>query len=379
MTDRTDDFRLIAAALPPQPRRASPHPPKPKRPAPAGGGAAGGGGGAGVAQQVSTLGEFHSAASSIAKSIHQVSQKLEHLTKLVQQRGLFNDPGAEINSLVHVIKQEMQDLNAELDASQTYVNRRKKEMGDRNQAANHSVNVVGQLKTELINTAKTFKNVLQQRSNNLKAQKDHREMFVSSQSSTLALAPPPAYRPLGVSPSPWKVNGTRAGTAGTAFREGSTEECLPFRNCAILINTVRQFRFCRGQVTSYPEAEQDATGSSPLVRVVDCAGQLLRATISYLESRSSAVQEVEGHIAELGLIFNKLATMLQDQREMRADDRQSLDDTIHDNVEDAGESVNQGHMALLNTMRSLSSNRRVVLTVSGILLLFMLFFFVFLL
>lgn len=36
----------------------------------------------------------------------------------------------------------------------------------------------------------------------------------------------------------------------------------------------------------------------------------------YLESRSSAVQEVEGHIAELGLIFNKLATMLQDQREL---------------------------------------------------------------
>lgn len=35
-----------------------------------------------------------------------------------------------------------------------YVNRRKKEMGERNQAASHSVNVVGQLKTELINTAK---------------------------------------------------------------------------------------------------------------------------------------------------------------------------------------------------------------------------------
>ncbi len=37
---------------------------------------------------------------------------------------------------------------------QTYVDRRKKEMGERNQAANHSVNVVGQLKTELVNTAK---------------------------------------------------------------------------------------------------------------------------------------------------------------------------------------------------------------------------------
>ncbi len=39
-------------------------------------------------------------------------------SSVVQQRGLFNDPVAEINSLVHVIKQEMQDLNAELDASQ---------------------------------------------------------------------------------------------------------------------------------------------------------------------------------------------------------------------------------------------------------------------
>ncbi len=40
--------------------------------------------------------------------------------------------------------------------------------------------------------------------------------------------------------------------------------------------------------------------------------------------------------------------------------------------------MNQGHLALMNTMRSLSSNRRLVLSVSGILLLFMLFFFVFL-
>lgn len=52
--------------------------------------------------------------------------------------------------------------------------------------------------------------------------------------------------------------------------------------------------------------------------------------------------------------------------------------SVHDNVEDAGESVNQGHLALLNTMRSLSSNRRLVLSVSGVLLLFLLFFFVFL-
>ncbi|CBN79451.1 Soluble NSF Attachment Protein (SNAP) Receptor (SNARE) [Ectocarpus siliculosus] len=374
MTDRTDDFRLIAAALPPQPRRASPHPPKPKRPA-AAGGAAGAGG---VAHQVSTLGEFHSAASSIAKSIHKVSQKLEHLTKLVQQRGLFNDPVAEINSLVHVIKQEMQDLNTELDASQTYVNRRKQEMGDRNQAANHSVNVVGQLKMELINTAKTFKNVLQQRSNNLKAQKDHREMFVGSQSSTLALAPPPAYRPLGISPlKPSGENGNgRSSLGGGQGANGGP----PPGGALGAAGGVGGSPLPRpGQVTSYPEAEQEASADTPLIAAQGqqqqqqqqfMQMQLASGNQGYLESRSSAVQEVEGHIAELGLIFNKLATMLQDQREMV--------ESVHDNVEDAGESVNQGHLALLNTMRSLSSNRRLALSVSGILLLFALFFFVFL-
>lgn len=47
-------------------------------------------------------------------------------------------------------------------------------------------------------------------------------------------------------------------------------------------------------------------------------------------------------------------------------------------MEDAGESVNQGHLALLSTMRSLSSNRILMLKVSGILLVFLLIFFVFL-
>ncbi|CAN0370972.1 unnamed protein product, partial [Hapterophycus canaliculatus] len=80
-----------------------------------------------------------------------------------------------------------------------------------------------------------------------------------------------------------------------------------------------------GQVTSYPEAEQDASADTPLIAPVGAQQQqqqqfmqmqLATGNQSYLESRSSAVQEVEGHIAELGLIFNKLATMLQDQREM---------------------------------------------------------------
>jgi hypothetical protein len=81
MTDLTSEFMSIVAMMPP------PAAPNPRQAA------------------VATLTEFHGASSAIAKDIHVTSQKLRQLTKLVQSRGLFNDPAEEINLLVHDIKQ----------------------------------------------------------------------------------------------------------------------------------------------------------------------------------------------------------------------------------------------------------------------------------
>jgi hypothetical protein len=55
--------------------------------------------------------------------------------------------------------QGIQGLNTQLDVAQTYVDGRKAKMagGAQGQHANHSVNVVGQLKAELMNTTKEFK------------------------------------------------------------------------------------------------------------------------------------------------------------------------------------------------------------------------------
>ena len=55
--------------------------------------------------------------------------------------------------------QGIQGLNSQLDVAQTYVDGRKAKMvgGAQGQNANHSVNVVGQLKAELLNTTKEFK------------------------------------------------------------------------------------------------------------------------------------------------------------------------------------------------------------------------------
>ncbi|CAM9761178.1 unnamed protein product, partial [Choristocarpus tenellus] len=137
MTDRTKEFRSLVSALPPSATQAL----KPaRRQSPS-------------AKDVATLGEFHAASAAIASDIHIVAQKLGQLTVLVQQRGLFNDPTSEINGLVHSIKQEMQALNNQLDTAQAYVEHQKSQLGEKNQSTSHSVNVVGQLKTELMNTA----------------------------------------------------------------------------------------------------------------------------------------------------------------------------------------------------------------------------------
>ncbi|CAN0267739.1 unnamed protein product [Ascophyllum nodosum] len=234
-----------------------------------------------------------------------------------------------------------------------------------------------------MDTAKTFKSVLQQRSDNLKAQKDHREMFVSSQSSTLALSPPPMYRPLGISPIKQVDNGNgRRGTfsPSISIRNGDSATGKYLGDYAVgRGGEDRRKPLPRPgqQVTSYPQEELEVSADTPLIAPRGAQGkhQQIQTQLasgnqqSYLESRSEAVQEVEGHIAELGLIFNKLATMLQDQREMV--------ESIHDNVEDAGVSVERGHLSLLGTLDSLNSNRRLALSVTGVLILFLLVFFIF--
>jgi syntaxin 5 len=79
---------------------------------------------------------------------------------------------------------------------------------------------------------------------------------------------------------------------------------------------------------------------------------------------------VEAHILELGTVFNRLATMIQDQRE--------LVESVHDNVDDAEANVNRGQLALLGTLRALQSNRALAAKVSAILVAFMLLFIIFL-
>jgi hypothetical protein len=70
------------------------------------------------------------------------------------------------------IKEDIADLNFKCDAAQQYVENSKKQHTMPNQAANHSLNVVSSLKTELMHATKGFKSALELRSTKMKDQQE---------------------------------------------------------------------------------------------------------------------------------------------------------------------------------------------------------------
>ena len=89
----------------------------------------------------------------------------------------------------------------------------------------------------------------------------------------------------------------------------------------------------------------------------------------YLQQRADAMSTVEAHIAELGTVFNKLATMVAEHRDMVQ--------RVEDNVEDANTNVNLSLNVLTDTLTSLRTNRRLALRVFSVLVVFILMFIIF--
>ncbi|CAM9186849.1 unnamed protein product [Chrysoparadoxa australica] len=362
MTDRTSEFLALVGSLPPSLPRPPPEPPGDNwdsgplgLPTPV------------LPGSVGTLQDFHRASAGIAKQIHQCSSKLASLARMVKRKGLFSEPGEEIDGLVHDIKADIQSLNGQLDAAQAYVDSKRKSSGKKNQAASHSVNVVGQLKTELMNTTKSFKDVLQQRSSSLREQKGRRDLFFTQQSQYASAMPVPVVAPVVASAmdareQPDSFAHCLGPPQGSIRPDGAAPGLLPRP----------------GSVTSQPTTEPDPGDDVPLlIGAMPQHQQVIKITkrmqlipdSTYLESRSNAMQDVESHIVELGGIFNRLSTMLADQREMV--------ESVHDNVENANSNVNRGQLALMATLRSVSSNALLAAKVSAILGLFIVFFIIF--
>lgn len=89
----------------------------------------------------------------------------------------------------------------------------------------------------------------------------------------------------------------------------------------------------------------------------------------YLRERADAMEQVESNIVELGTIFNKLAGLVSEHREMVL--------RVEDNVEEANTNINLSLNTLTDTLTNLQTNRALFLKVFSILVTFIIMFIVF--
>ncbi|XVF49236.1 hypothetical protein PTKIN_Ptkin03bG0252400 [Pterospermum kingtungense] len=259
---------------------------------------------------VAVQSEFNKRASRIGFGIHQTSQKLAKLTKLAKRSSVFDDPAAEIQEMTSVIKQDITALNSAVVDLQLFCNSQNESGNISSDTTTHSTTVVDNLKNRLMSTTKEFKEVLTMRTENMKIHDNRRQMF-SSTSSKDPTNPFIRQRPLSTrsatssstSPPPW-VNGSTS----SFHKQGDGE-------------------------------------SRPLLQQQQHQQQLVPLQDSYMQSRASALHNVESTIHELSNIFTQLATMVSQQGELAIRIDESTDESLA-NVERAQNQL----------MRSTSSN-----------------------
>ena len=90
---------------------------------------------------------------------------------------------------------------------------------------------------------------------------------------------------------------------------------------------------------------------------------------TYLRERADAMTTVESNIVELGTIFNKLAVMVSEHRD--------LVQRVEDNVDDTNQTINLSLASLTDTLKDLRTNRALALKVFSVIVVFIILFITF--
>lgn len=112
----------------------------------------------------------------------------------------------------------------------------------------------------------------------------------------------------------------------------------------------------------------DGGGADDVFSPVDA--QALAPRRAYLEARANDMHSIQSHIVELGQIFNRLGLMVSAQAE--------LVQRLEDNADSSLSSVEAGTAQLTRRLATVSSNKRLALSIFAILVVFAIFFSVFL-
>ncbi|OON20602.1 Syntaxin [Opisthorchis viverrini] len=277
--------------------------------------------------------EFMQMAASIGRDLASTFSKLEQLNNLARNQSLFDDQSSEIQRLTYIVKEDMADLNHRIATLQS-ISRSQNSKGK--QQANHSKSVLMGLQTRLAKMSTQFRGMLEQRSENLRSQAARRGKYTALQNVN--------------------ENDTTLLTNGYPQSKSTIIPSILLRDDE---RAREQALNGHGSLLNGgPNPEVQAKLAQQL--------SLVDQTDTYLASRADTMRSIEHTIVELGEIFQQLATMANESIQR-----------IDMNIEDATTSIEAGHSELLRYLRSISSNRWLMIKVFAVLLIFFVIFVVF--
>ncbi|TKR88752.1 hypothetical protein L596_012950 [Steinernema carpocapsae] len=307
--DRTNEFRNSANSVKMKTQMADGHLSKNDR-----------------ARMVQESVQFNQLARRIGKDLSQTCAKMEKLAELAKKKSLFEERAGEIEELSNIIRLDITGLNKQISTLQEYKNNRfgVASASRKDQGEGHSKLVVVGLQTKLASVSKTFQNVLELRTENMKRQKNRRDMFQRSQ-----------HVPTGLPPS------SSTGYMNLLLHQGESNN-IASNSTVLDMDTIEQQQHY----------------------------QMVNEQNTYVQSRTNAMEHIESSISELGSIFTQLASLVSEQGEMIT--------RIDDNVEETSMNVDAAHVELLRYFNAISKNRWLMLKIFGVLMIFFVVFVVFL-
>jgi syntaxin 5 len=252
---------------------------------------------------------------------------------VAKNKTLFDDRPVEVQELTQILKVEIAKLNSQIAELQNFQRMRKTGgyiVGTNRSAEEHSSQVVVSLQSRLAEASSTFTNVLEMRSQNIKAQRDRRDQF-----SATNIMP---------------------GTRSVKF--------------SFVVPSVSRQRNVKDHSPNKDSSDGHVAIEMPTQSLQQLSLMTAASDTSYLESRSAALQGIESTINELGSIYQQLATMIAEQGEVVQ--------RIDMNVEDMQLNIERGQGELLKYLKNVSSNRWLMVKIFAVLLIFVVFFSVFL-
>ncbi|CDH53135.1 er-golgi snare complex subunit [Lichtheimia corymbifera JMRC:FSU:9682] len=283
--------------------------------------------------------EFSLMAAEISRNITSTASKLEKLTKLAKRKTLFDDKPVEISELTFIIKQDIAKLNKQIAMLQDYT---KHQRQSSKQATEHTSNVVVALQSKLADTSMSFKDVLEIRTENMKMSKDKRDQFLFS-ASEQAVDPSFGSSPL----------------LKSRRRDSPPED----------VHNQQQQQLQQQLPPQPPPEDSTLSLGIPMITPEQQQQQqqmVLAEQDRYIENRSTAIESIESTIAELGSIFQQLATMVAEQRETVQ--------RIDQNTEDIEMNVMGAQRELLKYYTNISSNRWLMIKIFATIIFFFLLF-----